>query len=313
MNIWRSLEEFPAELPYPVLTIGNFDGVHLGHRRIFEEARRRAAQGGGTPLVMTFDPHPARILAPERAPRLLTPLPIKLELFEKLGIAGVLVLPFTLEFSRLSPRRFAEEAVAGRIGAREVIVGDNFRFGYQHAGDVRALEEFGRQFGFLVDDVPALRLRGHVVSSSRIRRLLTEGRLSLGNRLLGRCFSVRGRVVPGRGIGRTQTVPTLNMEEYSEILPAVGVYVTETLCNGLRAISVTNVGYSPTFEVHRLRVESFLLEDVPPPNTQRMEVFFWHRLRDERKFPSAAALKAQILHDAAAARSFFRRLSQLKA
>ena len=308
MNVWRSLEEYPAGLPYPVFTIGNFDGVHVGHRRILEEVCLRAAQAGGTPLLLTFDPHPIRVLAPERAPKLLAPLPVKLELFEQAGIAGALVLPFTPEFSRVSPHEFAREIVVGRLGAREVIVGDNFRFGYQHAGDVRALEGFGRELGFVVDDLTPLRVRGQVVSSSRIRRLLEAGRLSAANRMLGRCFSVRGCIVAGRGIGRAQTVPTLNLERYEEMRPAAGVYVTETVCDGLRGPSVTNVGYSPTFNHRDLGVETFLLDATPAPAVGRMEVFFWRRLREERKFSSAQALKEQILRDVAAARRFFRLL-----
>jgi len=267
LNVWRSLDEYPAGLPYPVFTIGNFDGVHVGHRRILEEVCLRAAQAGGTPLLLTFDPHPIRVLAPDRAPKLLTPLAVKLGLFEQAGIAGALVLPFTPEFSRISPHQFAREIVVGRLGAREVIVGDNFRFGYQHAGD-----------------------------------------LSAANRMLGRCFSVCGRIVAGRGIGRAQTVPTLNLERYDEMLPAVGVYVTETVCDGLRAPSVSNVGYSPTFNHRDLGVETFLLDAAPAPAPSRMEVFFWRRLRDERKFSSAQALKEQILRDVAAARRFFRLL-----
>lgn len=312
MKVWRSLEEYPATSPYPVFTIGNFDGVHVGHRRIFEEVRRRAAAAGGMPLLLTFDPHPIRVFAPERAPKLLTPLPVKLELFEKAGMAGALVLPFTREFSRISPHDFAREILAGRLRAREVIVGDNFRFGYQHAGDVRALEQFGRELGFLVDDITPVRVRGHVASSSRIRQLLADGRLSAANRLLGRCFSVRGHIVPGRGIGRTQTVPTLNLEKYEEMLPAVGVYVTETVCNGLHARSVSNVGYSPTFDHRELGLETFLLDATPSPAAGQMEVLFWHRLRDEIKFPSAQTLKEQILRDVAAARKFFRLLPPSK-
>lgn len=308
MTIWHSLDEYPAGLPYPVFTIGNFDGVHVGHRRILEEVCRRAAQAGGTPLLLTFDPHPIRVLALDRAPKLLTPLAVKLELFEQAGITGALVLPFTPEFSRISPHQFAREIVVGRLGAREVIVGDNFRFGYQHAGDVRALEEFGRELGFVVDDLTPLRVRGQVVSSSRIRRLLETGRLSAANRMLGRCFSVCGRIVAGRGIGRAQTVPTLNLERYEEMLPAVGVYVTETVCDGLQRPSVTNVGYSPTFNHRDLGVETFLLDATPAPAAGRMEVFFWRRLREERKFPSAQALKEQILRDVSAARRFFRLL-----
>ena len=310
MNIRRSLEKFPPALPYPVFTIGNFDGVHAGHQRILELVCRRASEAGGTALVLTFDPHPTRIVAPERAPRLLTPLPIRLELLEKAGAAGVLVLPFTAELSRLTPEQFARQILAERLGAREIIVGENFRFGHKHAGDVTCLAEFGCALGFLVQTVMPVRMRGEAVSSSRIRQLLAGGRISLANRLLGRCFSVRGRIVPGRGIGRAKTVPTLNLEPYADLLPARGVYVTETVCDGMRGISVTNLGHSPTIEARDLCVECFLLEGAPPPGARRMEVTFWRRLRDERKFPSPEELKAQILRDVEAARAFFRRLKK---
>ncbi len=308
MKVWRSLADVPHGLRCPVFTVGNFDGVHAGHQQILEVLRQRAAETGGTPLVLTFDPHPLRILAPERAPRLLTPLSLKLELFEKAGVWGVLVQPFTLEFSQVTPERFAREILAGRLGSREVVVGDNFRFGYEHAGSARTLTELGQRFGFQVHAVAPVRLRRQTASSARIRRLLEEGRVSLANRLLGRCFSVRGRVVPGRGIGQAKTVPTLNLEEYGEMLPARGVYITETACDGVRSISVTNIGHAPTFTERALQVECFLLEATPSVGTEWMEVVFWRRLRDERKFPSPEALKAQILRDVSAARVFFRRL-----
>ena len=313
MSVWRSLEEFPGGLPYPVLTIGNFDGVHLGHRRILEIVCRRATEAGGTPLLLTFDPHPARIVAPERVPPLLTPLPMKLTLLEQAGLAGVLVLPFTRELSQLTPEQFARQILKERLATRKIIVGDNFRFGHRQAGDVRALMELGPRLGFAVNLVPAVRLRGQAVSSTRLRQLIAEGQLTPANRLLGRCFSIRGRIVPGRGIGRREAVPTLNLEPYAGLLPACGIYVTETICDGQRATSVTSVGYSPTFDINELRVECFLLEAPPPPGASQMEVVFWHRLRDEVKFSSAEALKDQIARDIEAARAFFRRLRRPQA
>lgn len=309
MKIWRSLDQVPPGLPCPVVTIGNFDGVHAGHRRILEAARDQAASTGGAVVVLTFDPHPTRIIAPERAPRLLTPLPMKIEQLRNCGVNAVLVLPFTVELSRLSPEEFVRQVVVGRLGARRVVVGENFRFGHKQAGDVRGLEELGREIGFRVSTLGAVKVRGEVVSSSRIRKLLEEGRLSLANRLLGRCFSIRGRIVKGQGVGRRQTVPTLNLEDYAESLPARGVYITETSCDGGRSRSVTNIGYRPTFEEARNApvVESFVLQGPPPPASE-MDVIFWRRLRDEKKFPSAEALKAQIQRDVKATESFFRRL-----
>lgn len=308
MNVWRSLAQFPQRVAAPIFSIGNFDGFHLGHQRTLEAVCRRAEEAGGTPLVLTFDPHPTRVVAPERAPRLLTPLATKIEVLKKAGVAGVLVLPFTEALSRLTPEEFTRTVLCERLRAREVIVGGSFRFGHGQAGDVRTLRELGRTLGFVVDEIAPVRVRGEVVSSTRIRQLLAEGRVSLANRLLGRCFSVRGLITGGMRIGRSRTVPTLNLERYEELLPGRGVYVTETVCDGVRATSVTNVGHGPTFQARELRVESFLLEGPPPPGARRMEVIFWRRLRDERRFPSAEALRAQILRDAGAARAFFRRL-----
>ena len=313
MSVWRSLEEFPGGLPYPVLTIGNFDGVHLGHRRILEIVCRRATEAGGTPLLLTFDPHPTHIVAPERVPRLVTSLPMKLALLEQAGLAGVLVLPFTRELSQLTPEQFTRQILTERLAAREIIVGGHFRFGHRQAGDVHALVDLGRRSGFAVKMVPAVRLRGQAVSSSRLRQLIAAGQLGPANRLLGRCFAVRGRIVPGRGIGRREAVPTLNLAPYADLLPACGIYVTETIYDGQRATSVTSVGYSPTFDVNELRVECFLLEAPPPPGASQMEVVFWHRLRDEVKFSSAEALKDQIARDIEAARTFFRRLRRPQA
>lgn len=312
MRVWRSLDEVPAGLPYPVVTIGNFDGVHLGHQRIIEVVRERAERESGASIVLTFDPHPARVLAPQQGLKLLTPPPVKLDLFAKLGVDAALVLPFTGEFSHLAPEEFVRRVLVQRIGAKEVVVGDNFRFGYKHAGNVHLLERLGREMNFQADDVSPVEMRGGVVSSSRIRELLRQGHVTLAGRLLGRCFSVRGRITSGHGIGHSRTVPTLNLEPYHEMLPRDGVYVTETACDGgPPAVSVTNVGESPTFHLHQLRVESFLLDDAPPPDASQMEIIFRHRLRDEFEFPSAEALKTQIFRNVGRTRRFFRLLRRL--
>ncbi len=309
MNLWRSLAEVPGRPPHPVVTIGNFDGVHLGHVQILRLVKSRAENAGGTPVVITFDPHPTHIVAPERAPRQLTPMPFKLELFERAGMKAVLVVPFTIELSRLTPEQFARQVLADRLGAKEVIVGHNFHFGHDQAGDLATLQKLGRQLGFRAEGIAPVAVRRRMVSSSRIRDLIAAGNVTVANRMLGRCFSVRGRIVSGMHIGRSRTVPTLNLEPYQDMLPGNGIYITETACDyGPPAISVTNVGESPTFHINQLRVESFLLDTVPPPDAQRMEVIFWRRLRDEVEFPSAETLKAQILRDADRGRAFFRRL-----
>ncbi len=313
MRVWRTLDEFPADgLPYPVFTIGNFDGVHIGHRRLLGLVRERAAQHRGTALVLTFEPHPLRIVSPARAPRLITPLPLKLELLEAQGVDGVVVLPFTREFSHKTPQEFARDVLAGGLRAREVVVGENFRFGHHHAGDVRALEHFGAELGFHVHAAGPVRVRGEMVSSSRVRQLVTAGNVSMAHRLLGHCFRVRGPIVPGRQIGRRQTVPTLNLGPYEELLPGRGVYISETVCDGVRGMSVTNVGTSPTFDGTELKVETYLLDATPSPHAAAMEVIFYRRIRDEVRFPTAEALKRQIVRDVETANRFFRRLKAIR-
>jgi riboflavin kinase/FMN adenylyltransferase len=219
------------------------------------------------------------------------------------------VLPFTPELAAYSPERFVREIAMERLGARAVLVGDNFRFGHEHAGDTRLLEELGRRYGFLVEAVPAVRMRGRVVSSSEVRRLIEEGNVSLAARLLARPYALAGAVVAGRGIGSKQTVPTLNLAAAAEVMPARGVYITRTTDTdtGRRWNSVTNVGVRPTFGGGAVTVETFLLEALEDEGPQAIRVEFLKRLREERRFDDAAALKRQILRDVERARAYFRR------
>lgn len=290
-----------------VVTIGNFDGVHLGHRRILETAARLAKERGWKAMALTFDPHPTRVVAPERAPALMTTIEQRLEAFEALGLDEALVMPFTPEVARLSPEEFARGALAEALGARAVVVGSNFRFGHKHAGDVKALESLGEKLGFECRPVPPLHFGGAVVSSSRVRAALREGRLREARRLLGAPYRLRGGVARGRGIGGAQTVPTLNLDPDCEILPRDGVYVTETLDadNGRCWRSVTNVGVRPTFGGGGRVVETHLLEPLESGAPRRIEICFLRRLREERMFASVDELKQQILRDIAAARRFF--------
>ena len=294
------------------LTIGNFDGVHAGHREILRRVVELAHERGWKPSVLTFDPHPARIVAPERAPRLLTTLEERALLMRDAGIEQVLILPFTRELAAFSPERFVREIVVARLEARAVLVGDNFRFGHDHAGDTRLLAELGRQHGFLVEAVPAIRMRGRVVSSSAVRRLVEEGNVALAGRLLGRPVALAGEVVAGQGIGSKQTVPTLNLAPAAEVLPASGVYITRTTdpASGRRWPSVTNIGTRPTFGGESLTVETFLLVPLEGASPRSIRVEFLRRLREERRFEDAAALKRQILGDVGRAQSYFRRLSR---
>lgn len=309
VRIYRNLEEVRADFGPCALSIGNFDGVHAGHRRILRRVAELARARGWKAAALTFDPHPAKIVAPERAPRLLTTPDERCRLMAEEGIQQVLILPFGPEIAHLSPEQFAQRILRDRLDARAVLVGSNFRFGHHQAGDVEVLRRLGERYGFETEVVPPVRLRGRMISSSEIRRLIQAGQVLVAARLLGRPHFLEGDVVPGHGVGAAKTVPTLNLRPEGEVLPATGVYVTQTLDpdTGRRWPSVTNVGYRPTFGGTDLSVESYLLDGLRSSPPRRLRVEFLRRLREERKFESAEALKAQILRDAARARAWHRR------
>jgi len=263
---------------------------------------------------MTFDPHPAAVVAPHRAPKLLTLPEERARLIREAGITQVLVVPFTVEFSRLSPEQFVLRVLLEQLEARAVLVGDNFRFGYRHAGDTHLLAELGRRHGFLTEVIPAVRRRGRMVSSSEVRKLLAAGEVSKTARLLERPHALEGEVVAGHGVGAQLTVPTLNLAPGQTVLPARGVYITLTRVvedgePGPYRPSVTNVGYRPSFAGRTFAVETHLLEGLEGPAPRRIRVEFLRWLREEKKFAKPEELKAQILRDAARARRFFRQLA----
>jgi riboflavin kinase / FMN adenylyltransferase len=330
MEILRSLEEAARQRGPSVVTIGSFDGIHLAHRELLQRIRRIAQQKNAASVAITFEPHPAEILRPEKAPKLLTPLPVKIELFESSGIRRLLILPFTRELSLWTPEKFVGEVLEKALRAIAVVIGDNFRFGHKQAGMPQVMEELGRVHGFSTEILPQMCLRKMTVSSSEIRHLVAKGNVVLANRLLGRPFSVRGPVEKGLGIGSKQTVPTLNLGSYSGILPAAGVYVTFARVAtragswsgkgqeagahepSRRLRSVTNIGTRPTFGERALGVETHLLEPREGPSPAEMEVSFLYRLREERKFSSPQELKAQIMKDIRRAEGYFRRLERFR-
>lgn len=312
LRVYRSVREVPADFGPSAMTIGNFDGVHIGHQHLFERVVEVAAANGWRPSVLTFDPHPTRVLAPERAPRMLTTIEQRLELMRNCGIQQVVVLPFDAEFAQLSPEEFVRKIIIDTFGARAILVGDNFRFGCKQAGDVALLREFGARFGFTTDIIEAIMAGHRKVSSTEVRRAIGAGEVSVACRILGRPYVLEGEVVRGHGIGSKQTVPTLNLATTAEVMPANGVYITETvdLEDGRRWPSITNVGMRPTFEGDRLTVETFLLAPLQDPTPARIRVAFWRRVRDERKFESPEALKTQILKDVGRAQTYWRRRSR---
>lgn len=310
MRIYRGLDEVPPGFGPSALTIGNFDGVHAGHRRIMQRVRVVAGERGLRPSVLTFEPHPTRVVAPARAPRLMTSTGQRCHLMAREGIEQFLILPFTAELARLEPEEFVRRILVERLGARAVLVGHNFRFGHKQAGNTRVLAELGRKYGFTTEIIPAITLRGRVVSSSLIRGLIEAGNVSRAGRLLEHAYALEGEVVRGLGIGSRQTVPTLNLAPGGELLPASGVYITCTrdLEDGRVWPSITNVGSRPTFNGDGLTVETHLLEPLEGATPNRIRVEFLRHVREERRFPGPEALRAQILQDVGRATAYFRRL-----
>lgn len=310
MRVFRSLDEVPADFGPSALTIGNFDGVHYGHRRILRRVKELAEAHGWKASVLTFHPHPTKVVAPQRSPLLMTTPERRIELMQEEGIEQVLILPFTRELAQLSPAGFVKELLVARLGARAVLVGDNFRFGHKQAGNVQVLRELGERYGFETEIVGAVSCRGRVVSSSGIRDLVREGSVSLAGRLLLQPYALEGDVVSGRGVGSKQTVPTLNLATAAEVIPARGVYITRTrdLDRARQWNSVTNIGYRPTFgESVELTIETFLLEPLTGETPRRIRVEFLRRIRNERRFNSPEELKSQIFRDVRAAQNYFRR------
>jgi riboflavin kinase / FMN adenylyltransferase len=317
MRIFRSSVEVAENFGPSVVTIGNFDGVHIGHRRIMGRVVALAREIGCTPTVLTFDPHPARVLAPDRAPKLLMTIGQRLRSMEAGGIEAVFLIPFSLEFAKLTPEEFAKQILAENLKARMVLVGEDFRFGYRQSGNLETLRALGERFGFTLEVVAGIARRGERVSSTAIRKLVVDGSVSRACRMLGAPFALEGAVVKGQGIGSKKTVPTLNLAPENEVLPKTGVYATRTrdLASGRTWNSITNVGYRPTFAGEGLTVETFLLEPflLEPAGDEhpnRIEVSFLFFLRDERKFEDAGALKSQILRDIAIANRLHRRLTK---
>jgi riboflavin kinase/FMN adenylyltransferase len=279
---------------------------------VLREVVRRARELDAVSLAVTFDPHPTRILQPDAAPPLITPPPIKLRLLAATGLDAVLLLPFTRDLSLLAPRQFAEEILHRKLHAREVHEGFNFRFGCKAKGDVPQLIEFGREFGFEVKVYPEMCIRGHSVSSSRVRELVAaEGDVSDARQLLGRPFGIVSNPGRGRGYGAKYTVPTINLSRYGELAPRNGVYITRTRVAEECFDSVTNVGNRPTFGAESFAIETHLLNFHPlelTPETE-VELFFLRRLRAEIKFPSVEELRTQIAADVRHARRYFRLLN----
>ena len=307
MQVFRKLEEIPEGFGPSVVSVGNFDGVHLAHLRVLEEIVARARKAETKSVVVTFEPHPVRILRPDSGLKLLTPTAERLRLLEKSEIDAVLLLPFTRDVSLMSPEDFARQILRDRLHAVEVHEGYNFHFGHKAAGDVNLLTELGREVGFDVVVYPELRVRGDSVSSSRIRELICAGDVNKARVLLGRPFAIRSTPGRGRGYGAKYTVPTINLSRYEELVPKDGVYITQTRVGPECFDSVTNIGNRPTFGADSFAIETHLLDFHPlelTPETE-IELAFLSRLRDEIKFASIDQLREQIGRDIGKVRRYF--------
>jgi riboflavin kinase / FMN adenylyltransferase len=287
-------------------TIGNFDGMHRGHQEILRRVIEQARQADLIAAVLTFFPHPVRVLRPAEAPSLLMTLDQRLAAFEAAGMDAVLVLPFDESLSKMSADDFARTYLVDSMRARKIFVGENFRFGHRQQGDVKALEDFGRQWGFETEIVGSLTVDGMVVSSTAVREAVRDGRMQDAQRLLGRPFELAGEIQTGTGQGRRLIVPTLNLATEQEMLPRKAVYATETLVNGRAYGSVTNVGVRPTFNGAGITVESHLFDFNENLTAGELRVRFWALLRHERKFAGPQELREQVWKDIEQAQEFHR-------
>jgi len=310
--IYRSLTAVPPDFGPCAMTVGNFDGLHLGHQRILRRVIEMARAEGWRSAVLTFDPHPTKLVAPQNTPPLLTTPETRARLMEEMGIDEILIVPFDSQIAHLPPEDFAREILVNKLKSRAIFVGENFRFGFKAAGDTQLLEALGDKYSFETEIIPTVSCRGRKISSTEIRRAIGSGAVSQAWRMLGRPYALQGAVVPGAGIGSKQTVPTLNLETKDEVLPKTGVYVTRThdLDTMRQWPSITNVGYRPTFNGHGLTIETYLLAPLDGETPAHIAVDLLHWVRDERKFDSPESLKSQILRDVARAQTFHRRLKK---
>src|ERR1017187_474536 len=310
LDIVHSAGEWVTRFGHPrkrtAVTIGNFDGVHVGHQKILRSLIQRASETESMSAVLTFYPHPARILRPEQAPSLIATLPQRLAAIDAMGIDAALVVQFDAELAKLSAEVFVKHFLVDAMCAQTVLIGGNFRFGHRQEGDTKLLGELGKRWGFEVEIVSPVVEDGVVVSSTATRGALREGKVEEARRMLGRPFALEGTIRTGTGQGRKLVVPTLNLATEQELLPKNGVYATEAVVGGKTYWAATNVGVRPTFDGTRTTIESHLFDFSEDLTSGSLEVRFWARMRDERKFSGPAELREQVLRDIEQAKEYFR-------
>ena len=306
MQVILNLNEINKPLTNPVLTIGNFDGVHKGHLALFDKVKERAKAIDGQSVVMTFEPHPLKIMKPANGPQLITHTGQKLELIEKAGIDVIVCVSFDQEFAAIPARDFVNNILVKRIGIKEIVVGYDYTFGHNREGDINLLREIGNDSGFIVHLVGPIEIEHTLVSSTSIRRLVQEGRVEEAGVLLGRDFEVQGTVVKGQNRGaRLLGFPTANLNPHGELLPKRGVYAVKLLIDDVLYNGVTNVGYNPTFGDTGLTVETHILDYSGELIGKTIKVHFIKRLRDEKAFKDLKDLSDQIARDIGQAKEDF--------
>ena len=304
MQVFESLD-FEEKFANPILTIGNYDGLHLGHRKIIERVEIKARENKGTSMLMTFHPHPLTILKPDRFIGLITPLPVKRRLIEEAGIDVMFIIPFTDEFHLISPESFVENILVQKLGIKGLIVGYDFKFGKGGKGNVKYLAAKSTQYGFFFDIQEAITLDNEKVGSNRIRRMIQEGDVKKAGLHLGRPYMIEGAVMAGDGRGRTIGFPTINLQTEFPLIPGRGVYVSSVEIGGKRLPAVTNIGFNPTFDGQSLTIETYIMDFSQDLYNQKVALYFLDRIRDEVKFSSVDELKDRIRKDVEIARAYF--------
>lgn len=301
MLVIRDAENIKGEIKNPVVTLGNFDGIHLGHKTILNYVSAMADRTDGTAVVITFSPHPLKVLSPDLSPAMLTMFKKKVTLIRDEGIGLLVCARFSKRFADQHPRSFAEDVLVGKIGAKEVVVGYDYRFGKGREGTIDYLKKMGKEFGFAVTVIDAYKVGGEIVSSTAIRSFVEEGEIDKASRMLGRYYSIEGRVINGMKQGMAIGYPTANISTPSELLPRTGVYAANVNIENKRYNGVVNIGFNPTFKRDRLTIETHILEFKGDLYGCKMEIEFIGRIRNEQEFPSAEELAKQIRKDVAMA------------
>ena len=305
MKVFNHLDQIIEPFKYAVITIGNFDGVHIGHQALFHEAIEKAETIGGTSVAMTFEPHPLRVMKPNNHPPLITLYEQKSELIERTGLDVLICVPFTLEFAALSAEQFVRDVLVQKIGMKAIVVGQDYSFGKNRQGDLDLLKSFGPEYGFEVIVaawINSARALAERISSTKIRQLITDGRMEQAEKMLGRNYQIRGKVVRGRDRGgKVLGIPTANINLHDELCPKTGIYAVTVECEGQQHRGVANIGYSPTFDDHEFTVEVHILDFSDNIYDKKIRVNFIKRIRDEIKFSNISELIDQIKLDIAAA------------